>query len=82
MCVGSIAASLEYYICRIASAIHSVQCNGSEETLLDCQHSNGSSAQCVGRVAYVICRGIQIVIIVISYRFLLLNINFFPILYV
>jgi hypothetical protein len=57
MCVGSIAASLEYYNRRIASAIHSVQCRGSEEILLDCQHNNGSSTQCHGIVAYVICRG-------------------------
>ena len=60
MHVGSISAhaSTEYYYNhQIASVIHSVQCNGSEDTVLDCQHNNGSSTQCEGIVASVICRG-------------------------
>ena len=58
MHVGSISVSTGYYYNhRITSVIHSVQCNGSEETLLDCQHNNGSSAQCEGILASVICRG-------------------------
>jgi hypothetical protein len=66
ICVGSITTSVQFYDRRIATAVHSVHCNGSERTLLDCQYNNGSSAQCEGIVAYVLCRGKIVIMLAID----------------
>ena len=80
MHTGSTASTKYYYSRRITSVIHSVQCNGSEETLLDCQHNNGSSAQCERIFAFVICRGINL--IGIYYYIIELKVCIFCLIYV
>ena len=41
-------------------AIHSVECNGTEETIFDCQFDNTSNAQCANNQdASIICQGLN-----------------------
>ena len=57
---GSLAASNWYADSRISPAVHSVQCNGTEESIFDCQFINGSTAQCgIYLDASVICQGLD-----------------------
>ena len=62
---GSIAASNWNTRYDISAAIHSVECNGTEENIFDCQFSYDSSSMC-GRYqdASVICQGLTVTLII------------------
>ena len=57
--IGAIAASNWNTDNFKIPVIHTVQCNGSEESILDCEFSNISNSQC-GRYhdASVVCQGL------------------------